>query len=408
MATTYSIAPGVIATPGSTGGPAFHLSTDQWTAVQVYVNDALALPITEVEFRNHLGNGAPASLSDFTQLITLYGQMNAACVTWKQTTFPATISLAGDVYEYGSTKASIYYNAILAEANALIANPDDQHAAQALAAILKVLQGYANASQVKAQAAMTQINALITEMQDAQIQLIGPDGVSGLKKYYNDRYGAASTQQQNLNDAIAAARLALAADQAQYTHDCLVAETTPTYGWVWPFGTIAAAIVAGIYGHKAVEDLDNIHDDNDQIQRLTDDIAALANMINALNLAISGIGGIVPALQAALPVVEAIEGAWGSIADRIGAIATLITTQISDVPPIIMDLGVIDAIGEWEDVAKLADAYRLNAYIDVSATPLAPAAGTTPARAAASMVSMEQWRVGSLTASPGARLAAAA
>ena len=80
-----------------------------------------------------------------------------------------------------------------------------------------------------------------------------------------------------------------------------------------PEGTIAAAIVAGIYGHKAVEKLDDIKNDQDNIDRLTADLAADANMINAINLATYGITGISTALAAALPVVQKIQGIWQGI-----------------------------------------------------------------------------------------------
>jgi hypothetical protein len=51
-------------------------------------------------------------------------------------------------------------------------------------------------------------------------------------------------------------------EKEEYRQDVIKATTTTTYAWVglpfFPFGLIAAAIVAGIYGKKAVEDLDEI------------------------------------------------------------------------------------------------------------------------------------------------------
>jgi hypothetical protein len=386
MATkTYSIDPGVIATASTAGAPAFHLSSDQWTAIQTYVRNALALPTTLDQFKNLLGTGAPADLSDFTKLVTLWSQMNTSCANWQSTIFPNTVSLSSDIYEYGSNKAPVYYNAIIAEANVLIAHPDstdpaNQQAAAALKAILDVLQKYATDSQAKAKAVSDSIQAFATEMQGFQTTLSGPDGKGGYQKYYNDEYGSESQEQKSLNDQIAQARDNLAIDQAQYNHDKIVACTTPTYAWIWPVGTIAAAIVAGIYGHKALEDLDNINADNDTINTLSAEIAADANMINALTLANSSIGGMVTAINNALPVVQAIEGAWGSIKDDLGDIATMIDT--------IMNLGVTSAITAWANVAELANNYRLYAYI-----------GNAPS----SVVSMEHWRVKSLIASPAAR-----
>jgi hypothetical protein len=46
-----------------------------------------------------------------------------------------------------------------------------------------------------------------------------------------------------------------------------------------------------------------------------------------------------------------------------GAISTLIDTDVREVPPIIMDLGVDEAVKAWHNVAVNADAYRVNAHV---------------------------------------------
>jgi hypothetical protein len=85
---TYSVGPGALATPGAPGGPPFAMSTSEWLAIQRYVIDALALPVTEAEFRKALGDGAPPDLSDFTQLVAAYKAINQHCAKWQNATFP--------------------------------------------------------------------------------------------------------------------------------------------------------------------------------------------------------------------------------------------------------------------------------------------------------------------------------
>jgi hypothetical protein len=41
----------------------------------------------------------------------------------------------------------------------------------------------------------------------------------------------------------------------------------------------------------------------------------------------------------------------------------MVDNDIRNVPPIIMDLGVDEAIKAWHEVALNADRYRLNAYV---------------------------------------------
>jgi hypothetical protein len=222
-------------------------------------------------------------------------------------------------------------------------------------------------------------------MQADQNTLVGTTAAPGLQKYYTDKYGATSAEVTLYTQQLAGWRLALTGDQAEYRQDVIIASTTPTYVWIFPEGTIAAAIVAGIYGHKAVEKLDDIKTDQDNIDRLTADLAADANLINAINMATSGIDGISTALAAALPVVQKIQGIWQGISDDIASIASLINTDIRQVPPIIMNLGVSEATTAWYKVGQAANAYRTNAYV------------TTSGGAAASM---EAWKLRTLIASP--------
>jgi hypothetical protein len=381
---TYSIAPGAIATAGTTGGPNFILSKTEWIAIQTYVNDALSLPTTLDQFRNSLGSGAPADLSDFTQLITAYATLNGHCSTWQTKTYPTTVSLASDIYEYGTNKVPVYYPAILTEAKILISDPTNADAIAALKAILDNLQTTANGYQTKAKAAADAIQTFANDTTADETTLIGPKGDAGLQKYYTDKYGATSAQVTQYTNELSGWKLSLVGDQAEYRHDVIVASTTPTYAWVWPFGTIAAAIVAGIYGHKAVEALDHIANDQKQINALQADLTADANLINAINMATGGISGITTALQAALPVVQKIQGIWQGISDDITAISKLIDTDIRQVPPIIMNLGVSEAVTAWYNVAQAANQYRVNAYVTTSG---GPAAG------------MEAWKVRNLIVS---------
>lgn len=394
---TYSIAPGAIAQPSETGGPGFALSNSQWLLIQTLVIDALALPTSMDEFKNLLGPGAPSDLTDFDDLLNAYRVINSQCSTWQETTFPSSVALAGDVYNYGVNKAPIYYAAINKEAAILSTDPSNAEAAAALKGMLGVLQSYAITSQASATAVKTAIQAFADQIQESQLTLVGPNGDAGLVKRYNDKYGAASELQTQLNEEISANEHALSADQARYNHDVIVATTTPTYGWIWPVGTIAAAIVAGIYGHDAVKALDDIKADHDRILAESAQLAADQAVIDATKIALKGVTGISTAIAAALPVIQTIEGVWGAIAQDLGAISTLIDLDIRQAAPIIMNLGVSEAITAWYNVAQAANSYRVNAYVTV------PTVMPTTPTSTSGVVSMEAWRVHRLLASPAVR-----
>src|SRR4051794_7316825 len=191
---TPNIAPAAIAQPGETGGPAFCLAKSEWIAVQTFVTDGLALPIDMTAFKNSLGPGAPSDLSDFNQLITAYQSINGNCTNWQNTIFPATVSLASDIYDYGMNKAPVYYPPILKEANILVSDPTNAQALAALKAILSSLQGSASGYATKAAGVAKQIQDFANATAADQTTMVGPQGGAGLVKYYNDKYGTASAE----------------------------------------------------------------------------------------------------------------------------------------------------------------------------------------------------------------------
>ncbi len=364
-----SISPGALATPGTAGGPAFLLSATEWLAIQTYVVNALSLPTTEAAFKTSLGPGAPDSMSDFDPLIACYLGINGHCTTWQKTVFPATVSLASDIHQYGAQKAPVYYNAILKEANILTTDPTNANALAALKAILDSLSATATTYSNNAAAVAKQIQTFAEQTQADQTVLIGPDGQSGLTKTYNDKYGSESADVIALNKEIKAQKIILDAANEEYNKDVVIAATTPTYAWVWPFGTIAAAVVAGIYGKRATDALDQARAAQQKINSDSAQIVADAQLMAAIHIAEQGMTRIVTALSAALPVIQKVQGIWGSIASDISAIVSLIETDIRQALPVIMSLGVDEAIQSWANVAAEANNYRVNAYITVSNTP---------------------------------------
>ncbi|MBV8634659.1 MAG: alpha-xenorhabdolysin family binary toxin subunit A [Burkholderiaceae bacterium] len=371
--TPKSIGPGALATPAVKGGPAFAMSATEWLAIQTYVVNALALPTTDAAFKASLGAGAPDSMTEFAPLISAYGVINGHCATWQNTVFPATVSLAAEVSQYGRTKAPTYYGAILAEADILSDDPTNAKALKALKAILDNLSAQASTYADRASAVADQIATFATNTRNDQVVLIGSNGDAGLYKTYNDKYGAASDDVKALMKDIAAQQLILDSANEEYKQDVIIASTSPTYAWVFPFGTIAAAVVAGVYGARAVEALDRAKAASDKIKADNAQLAADAALMIGIHMAQKGMNEIIQALAGALPIIQKIQGIWGGLASDLKAIVTLIDTDIRQALPIIMDLGVDEAIQAWKDVAAEADNYRVNAYVTVSGAP----AGTT-------------------------------
>lgn len=387
-ASKFNIGPGALADNGTSGGPAFILSNPDFVAVQTYVDSALSLPKTEAEFKTFLGTGAPSDMSDFVPLIDVYRSMFNASTKWRDETFPDTVKLASEVYDYGANKAPVFYKPILPLADILTANPDDASAKAKLKAILDSLQGTAKGMADRAQLSADKVK-VYADVTQADYNRLNVDNQGGLFARYEKKYGETSADVKKLTQDIAAERLVLQAANDEYNHDVIVASTTPTYAWVFPAGLIAAAVVAGVYGKRATDALARSRAAEDKIRTLTDKLIADANVMNALHLSNFSISNISIRLAKALPVIQKIQGVWGGIANDLGAIVKLIDADIRNALPIIMDLGVEQAIKSWANVAAAADAYRVHAFVKVGPTE-----------------SMEAWRLDRMNPVPAMRAVA--
>lgn len=358
-----ALQPGIIAEPGTEGGPNFLLSKPEWASIQAYVNNAQILPTTDDEFRNSIRAPNSFDLTDFRALIDAYTLIVQQTRTWRDDTFPSSVNLADRIYQYGNAKVPVYYPAINEVIAKLEADLDDQAAQTSLAALLQSLQQTAQAFADEADVVQLAVKTFADETQANKATLIGPNGDAGLQKYYNDKYGKASAEVQTLLEEISAQRLIATAAMEEYQQDVTIAATTPTYVWWFPIGTIAAAVVAGVYGDKAVKALDRARAANDQIDRLEGELAMNARLMLYINNASVGMTSISTALVSALPVIQALQGAWSAMASDLGRIVEIIDQDIGAALPAIAGLGVDQAMRAWQAVAAAANSFRLTAVI---------------------------------------------
>lgn len=365
-ATTTSIGPDAIASASTTGGPAFVLSASEWLEIQAYVMTALQLPTTMDAFRNSLGSGAASDLTQFQPLIDCYSAVSTQCTNWQANTFPNSVKLANNVAYYGTSIVPAYYGAIQTEAEKLETNPNDTAAQQALVTVLTRIAGIAQGYADNAAAVSKQIQDFANQTTDAHTTLYGVDGTGGLMAKYNSELGPNSDTVKTLQSQIDTQNGILQQANADYNHDVIVAATSATYAWIFPFGTIAAGVVAGVYGKKATDALNLVNDTKNQIAKLEAEEQADANLILTLNMAEKSLTGIQGSLTAAVPLLEKLEGVWGAIANNLTQIVTSINSDITTALPLITALDITTDISAWQTVAAEANSYQLNAYVTSS------------------------------------------
>lgn len=337
-------------------GSPFLLSSTEWASIQTYVADALALPTTNEEMKTNLSMPASEPIAPFVPIVQAYHTINTHCSKWKDHTYPATVNLADDIIHYNG-KVPIYYGAINKLLPALEEPTPPDEVVKEFKAIVDNL-----ATQAKSYAKNAEtVEAAITSFSDKTTE--DKAAITGLKTTFNEEYGSKSSEVVTLGKEMWAQQKILIAENKAYNHDVVVATTTLTYAWVPFYGWIAGPIVAGVYGHRAVEALKKANEARKKLDQYKGEIKRDTILMHTITLAETGLSTILSDIINALAVIKKIKGVWSAISSDLTNMGVIIEQDIKQALPIIMNLGIDEAISEWAKLAHEANDYRVNAYV---------------------------------------------
>lgn len=195
-------------------------------------------------------------------------------------------------------------------------------------------------------------------------KLQGVDGKSGLLKAYSTEYNLESETLESLREKYKFFAEDLSKARAEYEHNVIVAATTPTYAWVFPFGTIPAVVVAGVYADRAVKS-------KGKLDKAIADLAITNKRINlfiALQAASTQLEELALNMRGAMEPVQRLKGYWTAMLDDLVNLRKS-GENVEKIAWIIKDLGLIEHMNKWKALAVRADEYRLSAFmVDVVRT----------------------------------------
>ena len=377
MSSPISLGPGQLA-PGP--GEPFALDGASWRSVRRYALTAVSMPTNADQLRSLIGLPPGGDIGPVADALPVLTAVQAHGAQWSGLIWPKIAGLGSDIRLYASQQEA-----------ALIQLRDTTEASDALRqlrrdAVRRVLQAsIANAmdAAAKARSVFGAVGAFVPLLQnDAQHIATLRENLGG-RLASTDATLKATRQQTQVIAAILQQR------QAEYEHDKIVAATSVTYAWIWPFGTIAAAVVAGKFGSDAVDvsgKIDAVHQQlagmDAELRRDTLTLTMLDNLTQTL-------GGLATAVDAALPVLQRIEGAWQALADRLTAAQSSIDPG-ADPSDILGQLGIQAAIDQWHALGAIAAAFLQHAFdTNVDAAfplPAMSAAAMSSIRGVATMV----------------------
>jgi hypothetical protein len=336
----------------------FFMSRPEFQSLQTYCDDAATLPTTPDELVSKIGISRETAAT-FQDMLDAYSAVQKHCANFSSVTFPKTVSLASMVAQYGLVCSQTYLPALILTIQEWQDETDPVKMARyqkKVDAILTQLASMARQYAAEADSVQAMVGDFLAQT------TLDKNTLEPIQKKYHDKYeaegGVIADLQQKLKDA----QGMIDSLNDEYKKDVTIACTTATYAWLFPAGTIAAAVVAGVYGKRAQDALDQIHSWEETRDQESVELQKDINLMADLHLADHSIGGLLDALRGALPIIRKIRGIWGAIHDDIAAVAgTLIDARKADLW--VKDNVVDAAARQWKAVSDAADNYRINAYI---------------------------------------------
>lgn len=371
--TSYDLGPGFFSNAADAGGAPFCMSSAKWIMLQSFFNDVVNLPSNVDALAAKMGPGAPKDMSDFNKLVAAYTILQTHGHTFTSTIYDQIVDLGSDIFNYALNVPQYFGpTGLQSLIDQLTAVP--QPTGDALKLLMSEVKAFfdqmvadikAGSFIQKAKDVKTALQSLITLL-ESDLTTLGTDSpASGYWKYYNDEYGSTSDTVSTLNTQIAALKARLKPLEDEYAHDVIVAATAAAYVWIYPVGTIAAAIVAGVYGADATATKNAIDAVIASISSLEDKEKADVALMADLNTVTASINDLSGHLKTALGILEGIEGNWNSISNDLSALSTMMAGDVSHALALILNVKLGAVINAWQNVQNEAQTYRNNAYITV-------------------------------------------
>ena len=347
-----------------------------WVGLQVFCEYANNLPTDEATLKILLNTASVGQFSFSKQLIVAYGALRSTSKDFITHTFTEIIQLGSDIKAFADDAKDPDGDLgfILDEVSKGTKDGLSNAAGALRDKINEAVESAKSANKVK-----EKLSTFKVELNKAQTLLDGVKKSLGSDIATSEASIDTINGGANLLGSLKHLQDRLAKANKLYTHDRLVAETSPTYFLLIPWGTIAAIVVAATYGKKAADDLILIKSIKNEIKQADTDLANAVTLHATQNLAQHGVENTLYFAGVAANHVTVIQNYWEGFSAHLKILSQhLEGTEVSEpegasrssAMPRLKGRALVEhdlklAIENWK---KLAPALKLlmdNAYITV-------------------------------------------
>jgi hypothetical protein len=345
-----------------------------WHYLQVFSIYGVRLDNTVDKLKSRLQITNPGAYPFFNQMLESYQKVQTTCDYFLRETFPKVVGLGNKLKNFAEA-ASEDGDAIFEFIVQMVKKGNIDAAITALTNLQKQATDNSNEAANIAVVLSTYSTQLVTA--DAALKGTA-DRIEA-----DDRVSMARiTELQGGSDmvgSIANLQLLMKNRQDEYDHDVIVAATTPTYAWVFPFGTIAAAIIAGVYGKKAVDALQQYEEMKQKVAGASAELQTAIAMHSIQGLADQGVTSVLKQTDVAIVQVTVVKNAWASVAGNLEDVKDKLLDMSTDTNGTVTlnDIDVIEYYAEmagkkWAKLMGPINELTDNPYISMASDEIDP------------------------------------
>lgn len=346
-------------------GKAFVLPHPEWLGIQTFVSTAQQLPTTKATMDATLPAKPSGTDALFTKLLTAYKALKTSCDQFEKITLPDSVTCASNVVTYNN-KVQTYYPALIKELekyNENAVTPAEIAANELImkrfAAVCDLLIRDAAKHQEHAQKVYDALKSFSAETLVSRLDIVN------LHLEFSSVFDTEEGVIAKLEKRIKFIKDLIDELQKEYEHDVIVAATSATYAFMPPFGTIAAAIVMGVYTDKAIKIKAQIEGYEEEAEKLKGTLAADRIVSATLASVKQDLVNLQSKIDAALPGIGKIQGLWFSMEHSLREVKTILKDNVQDMPAFMAALGLENAQAEWKTASVAAAKYTEIAFIKV-------------------------------------------
>lgn len=350
----------------------FILSSDEWIQIQLFATTAKALPTTEEDMRNQFEMTDDVAMDGvYTDLLQSYSSINSLSGEWMdpQGYKEQMIDLAAELASYSGTVVS-KSNVLETMVNNLISAALDGDEElfikykNALKNILVTMRNQTDDFHKKGIELGDKLTEYINVLDKEKINL------DQVEERNSDILTNDGTAIQAKIDRLIVEKDALNDEYAKWA---TVAGTSPTYAWLFPWGTIAAISTASAGTAYALELKAKLEDKAQELEDANKELKQTVAIYHSWVLAKSDVVNIRSEMVKANQSLGKLRGGWANILGQLNGVISIIDTIDSEsvlhnpdaFTAAFSSQAEVDALQDkWRKVEALAESWVENAYVN--------------------------------------------